>query len=134
MTKLNNSWTLSSELEINCYQKSISLLETQISEIARNLPTLDSGMFAKHNVCHWNEPPDFAFEASPIWHDNPDMVIDEPAQVYLRNLLQKSKRGMEGLKGEVERRGQEIGKLAENRDKVKLDEGMVQKDIDITRV
>ncbi|KAI5779096.1 hypothetical protein EDC01DRAFT_672062 [Geopyxis carbonaria] len=133
VSKLNTLWTLSSELETNCYQKSISHLETQISEIARNLPQLDSGMFAKHNVCHWNEPPDFVFEASPIWHDNPDMVIDEPAQVYLRNLLQKSKRGMEGLKGEVERRGQEIGKLAENRDKVKLDESMEQKDIDITR-
>jgi hypothetical protein len=112
----------------------MSHLSNQISEIARNLPVLDSGMFVKHNVYNWSEPSNFVFEPSPVWHDNSNMVVDEQAQVYLRNLLQKSRRGMDGLKGEVERRGKEIQQLSENRDRVKLDENQVQRELDIMRV
>ena len=112
----------------------MSHLSNQISEIARNLPVLDSGMFAKHNVYSWAEPSSFVFEPSPVWHDNSNMVVDEQAQVYLRNLLQKSRKGMDGLKGEVERRGKEIQQLSENRDRVKLDENLVQKELDVMRV
>ncbi|TGZ85498.1 FCH-domain-containing protein [Ascodesmis nigricans] len=133
VTRLNALWTLSSQLETSCYQNSIRLLDTQISEIARNTPTLDSGMFLKHNLVIWNEPADFGFEPSPVWHDNPEMVVDAPSQIYLRNILQKSKRGIEGLKGDVTRRQQEIGNLMAEREKVKLDEAQAQREIDLTR-
>jgi hypothetical protein len=125
---------LSSNLEATCHQNAISHLNLQISEIARNLPVLDSGMFLKHNVVGWAEPASFVFEASPIWHDNPDIVVDEAAQIYLRNLLQKSRRGIDGLKGEVERRGKEIQQLSERWNSIKMDESEAQKEVDVVRV
>ncbi|KAF8538024.1 hypothetical protein BDD12DRAFT_743025 [Trichophaea hybrida] len=133
VSKINTLWTLSTNLETTMYQNSIGHLSTQLSEIERNIPVLDSGMFLRHNITNWTEPSDFAFEASPIWHDNPDMVVDEPAQIYLRNILQKSRKGMEGLKTEVEKRGKEIQQLSENWDNVKLDESQAQKEIDVVR-
>jgi hypothetical protein len=125
---------LSSNLEATCHQNAISHLNLQISEIARNLPVLDSGMFLKHNVVGWAEPASFVFEASPIWHDNPDIVVDEAAQIYLQNLLQKSRRGIDGLKGEVERRGKEIQQLSERWNSIKMDESEAQKEVDVVRV
>lgn len=91
-------------------------------------------MFLKHNIAVWSEPGQFGFEASPIWHDNPDMVIDEQAQVYLRNMLQKSRQVVTGLKGEVDRRGKEIAHLSSRWDELKLDENEAQKEVDVARV
>ena len=106
----------------------------QISEINRNLPVLDSGMFIKHNLAPWSEPPEYVFEAAPIWHDNPDMVVDEQAQIYLRNILQKSRKAVDTLKGEVDRRGREIGQLSKRWDELKYDENEAQKETDVARV
>lgn len=91
-------------------------------------------MFVMHNTTVWTEPVDFDFEPSPIWHDNPNMVADEPAKIYLRNLLQKSKRGIEGHKGDIMRRKKEIGDLKAARDRSKLDEINAQAELDSTRV
>lgn len=134
VAKLNNLWTLGTQLEVNCYQTSLQLLESQIASIGRNIPTMDSGMFVMHNSAVWAEPVDFDFEPSPIWHDNPNMVADEPAKVYLRNFLQKSKRGIEGHKGDIMRRQAEIEKLKNARDQCKLDESRAQAEVDNTRV
>lgn len=87
-----------------------------------------------HNTTVWTEPADFDFEPSPIWHDNPNMVADEPAKIYLRNLLQKSKRGIEGHRGDIIRRQKEIGDLIAARERVKLDENNAQAEVDSTRV
>ena len=91
-------------------------------------------MFVNHNLGAWDEPADFAFDPCPIWHDNPDMVVDEPAQVFLRNLLQKSKRKVQELKPDVETRTKEIIRTTQQRDAIKLDEGQMQKDIELMRV
>ncbi|KAI5786205.1 hypothetical protein FPQ18DRAFT_349328 [Pyronema domesticum] len=133
VAKVNGLWTLGTELENKCHQNSIELLNTQLSEITRNLPVLDSGIFSQHNVGGWVEPVDFVFEPSPIWHDNPDLVIDEPAQIYLRNILAKSRNNSKMLKVEVEKRGKDIVQLSERWDAVKMNESEVQKEIDIAR-
>lgn len=132
--KLNKLWTLSSNLEKSCYENSIRQLDSQISEIVRNVPSLDSGMFVDHNRVQWAEPADFVFEPSAVWHDNPNMVVDEAAQIYLRNLLQKSKRNAAALKPDVDAKVKEIQRLMQQRDVIKLDESQAQKDIDTTRV
>jgi len=62
------------------------------------------------------------------------MVVDESAQIYLRNLLQKSRKGMECLKAEVDTRGKEIQQLSGRWDAVKLDESQAQKEVDTIRV
>lgn len=137
MIKLNSLWMLGSTLETTCHQHSVGLLATQISEIARNLPVLDSGMFAKHNAvaATWSEPPGFVFEPCPIWHDNADLVVaDEPARIYLRNQLHKSRKGLDALRAEVDRRAHEIAAMAERWDTLKLDEGQAQKESDAARV
>lgn len=48
-------------------------------------------MFIRHNVANWHEPSDFAFEPSPVWHDDDTMAIDPDSKTFLRNILLKSK-------------------------------------------
>jgi hypothetical protein len=91
-------------------------------------------MFAKHNVGGWQEPAEFVFEPSPIWHDNPDMVVDETAQVFLRNQLGKSRKGISGMKSDVERRRRETDQLRRTWDSLKLDESQAQKEMDVAKV
>lgn len=91
-------------------------------------------MFLRHNTSGWNEPNDFNFEPSPLWHDTDDIVTDELATVFLRNLLGKSRRGLEAAKGIVESKQREVQGLQKMRDQLKYDEDSAQKEIDVTRV
>ena len=83
-------------------------------------------MFVQHNVSQWQEPADMAFEPSPVWLDDGTMVVDEPAQVYLRNLLGKSKHVSRELKPDVEKKRRDIDNVKRIRQKVQ--EGKENKD------
>lgn len=74
------------------------------------------------------------FEPSPIWHDTDEIVVDENAKVFLRNLLGKSRRSLEDAKTHVESRRKEIDELRKLINTIKLDETKMQKEIDATRV
>lgn len=106
--KLNGLWTLASQLEATMLQSSGGLIENQTQEISRNDPHLDSMMYMRHNMGAFNEPPDKVFEPSPVWHDEPTMVVDEPAKIYLRNVLNKSKSQLGELRREVDKKKREV--------------------------
>lgn len=106
--KLNGLWTLASQLESTMLQTSGGLIERQTQEIARNEPHLDSMMYIRHNMGAFSDPPDKVFEPSPVWHDEPTMVIDEPAKIYLRNVLNKSKSQLGELRREVDKKKREV--------------------------
>lgn len=91
-------------------------------------------MFVKHNMGGWYEPSDFEFEPSPIWHDTDDIAVDETAKVFLRNLLGKSRKGLEAAKGLVDAKQKEVQGLQRMRDQLKFNEDNAQKEIDVTRV
>jgi hypothetical protein len=122
--RLNILWTHASTLEQSCFGRSAGILQHTSSEVARNIPILDSTMFVRHNVASWNEPLEFSFEASPIWHDDPEIVTDEYAKVFLRNIVSKSREGLNRIQGNVTLKHQEVDKLRasikgnENRDAV----------------
>ena len=109
--KLNILWTHASNLDQTCLSRSTSILQHTSSEIARNLPILDSTMFVTHNKAPWQEPPDFEFEPSPIWHDDPEIVTDDFAKVFLRNMVTKSREGLNKAQPSVILRQQEVEKL-----------------------
>lgn len=106
--KLNGLWTLASQLEATMLQSSGGLIERQTQEISRNEPHLDSMMYIRHNMGAFSEPPDKVFEPSPVWHDEPTMVVDEPAKIYLRNVLNKSKSQLGDLRREVDKKKREV--------------------------
>lgn len=106
--KLNGLWTLASQLELGMLQQSQGLIQRQSEEITRNEPHLDSMMYIRHNMGAFNEPPDRVFEPSPVWHDEPTMVVDETAKIYLRNVLNKSKSSLGELKREVDKKRREV--------------------------
>lgn len=134
VTKLNAIWTLSSSLEIECHQRCTEHLNFAISEIKRNIPTLDSNMFIEHNRANWVEPVEFRFEPSMVWNDTDDMVIDEPAQVFLRNIMTKSRRALEEVKPDLEKKRREVDALRSRKEDVKYDESKAVNDGEITRV
>lgn len=106
--KLNGLWTFASQLEMGMLQQSQGLIQRQTEEISRNQPHLDSMMYIRHNMGAFNEPPDRVFEPSPVWHDEPTMVVDETAKIYLRNVLNKSKGSLGELKREVDKKRREV--------------------------
>ncbi len=124
--KLNEVWTLASKLEGGMLQQSIGLIDRQTQEITRNLPHLDSMMYMRHNIGAWQEPPDKAFEPSPVWHDDDAMIVDENAKVYLRNVLNKSKSQLGDLRREVDKKRREIEGI--KRTKQKIREGTEKSD------
>ena len=109
--KLNLLWTHASTLEQTCLSRSAAILQHISSEVGRNVPILDSTMFVKHNLAPWNEPVDFVFEPSPIWHDDPEIITDEYAKVFLRNMVSKSREGLQRVQGPVTLKHQEVDKL-----------------------
>ncbi|KAF8429220.1 hypothetical protein EV426DRAFT_673363, partial [Tirmania nivea] len=133
ITKINNVWTRSATLEVDCHRRCTENLETVISEIKRNLPYLDSNMFVEHNIAQWNEPANFEFEPSMVWHDTDDIVVDEPAQVFLRNMMTKGRRSLEEVKPDLEKKKKEVEGLRARKEAVKFDDSQGQVDADVTR-
>ncbi|SPN97740.1 related to BZZ1 - Myo3/5p-Bee1p-Vrp1p actin assembly complex component [Cephalotrichum gorgonifer] len=117
--KLNDFWTLSSELERGMLDQSKGMMETLAQEISRNQPHLDSLMYMRHNVGPWQEPPDKVFEPSPVWHDTDAMVVDEAAKVYLRNVLVKSKSQLGELRREVDKKRREVESFEQLKQRVR---------------
>lgn len=107
-TKLNGLWTAASRLEQTMLNASQEMMQSLGQEISRNLPHLDSMMYMRHNMGSFQEPPNKEFEASPVWHDDSAMVIDEPAKVYLRNVLGKSKAQLGELRREVDKKRRQV--------------------------
>ena len=68
-------------------------------------------MFLRHNTGPWQEPRDWVFEPSPVWHDDDAMAVDETAKIFLRNMLSKSKRQTIELKREVEQKRRDVDKV-----------------------
>jgi formin-binding protein 1 len=106
--KLNDLWTMASNLESGMLQQSRGLIDAQTQEISRNQPHLDSMMYIRHNMGTFQEAPDKAFEPSPVWHDDDTMMVDENAKVYLRNVLNKSKSQLGELRREVDKKRREV--------------------------
>ena len=124
--KLNNLWVVATRLEGDMLQQSFTMMERQGQEITRNLPHLDSMMYIQHNLGGFHEPPDKAFEPSPVWHDDGAMVVDETAKIYLRHVLGKSKSQLGELRREVDKKRREVEGI--RRIKQRVREGTEKKD------
>ncbi|KAH9906775.1 FCH-domain-containing protein [Xylariomycetidae sp. FL2044] len=124
--KLNSLWSTAASLESTMLQQSNNLVQHVSQEITRNQPHLDSMMYIRHNLASWQEPPDKTFEPSPVWHDDDAMVTDEPAKVYLRNVLNKSKGQLGDLRREVDKKRREVDGV--KRIKQRIRDGTEQKD------
>ena len=117
--KLNHLWTVAANLEVSRLGKMTDHVRHFADEIPRNDPHLDSRMFIQHNVAPWQEPPDFAFEPSPVWHDDDAMVTDETAKIFLRNLMSKSKAQLGELRREVDKKRKELEGVQRIRESVR---------------
>lgn len=102
--KLNGIWSWAAQLEASMLKRCTDFISHLSTEIPRNLPTLDTMMFVRHNAAPWQEPPDKVFEPSPVWHDDEAMIVDESAKIFLRNVLSKSKGQLSQLRREVDQK------------------------------
>ena len=106
--KLNDLWLLAASLEDHMLRQSHDIMDRLAHEIRRNEPHLDSIMYMRHNMGSFHDPPDKEFEASPVWHDDDAMVVDETAKIFLRNVLGKSKSQLGDLRREVDKKRREV--------------------------
>lgn len=118
-SKLNSIWSLAAKIETSTLSRSSDLLKHLSNEITRNNPLLDSMMFARHNAAPWQEPPNMAFEPSPVWHDDDAIVVDDTAKIFLRNVLGKSKGSLSELKREVDKKRREVDNMAKMRESIR---------------
>jgi hypothetical protein len=119
VAKLNSFWSLAAQLEKSSFTQSMEHITHLSNEIPRNNPKLDSLMFLQHNTLQSQEPPNLAFEPSPVWHDDDSMVVDDAAKVFLRNLLTKSKGQARELKLEGEKQHREVENAKRVRESVR---------------
>jgi hypothetical protein len=110
---------LATQLETTALSKSTEHISNLSNEIPRNNPKLDSLMFLQHNATQTQEPPNMAFEPSPVWHDDEAIVTDEPAKVFLRNLLTKSKTQARDLRMEADKQKREVESAKRIRESVR---------------
>jgi formin-binding protein 1 len=119
VTKLNAIWSLAAALETAAMKRSADHLGHLSNEIPRNDPALDSGMFCHHNAVLWQDPPDFAFEPSPVWLDSDAMAVDDASKVFLRNILSKSKPLAQSLKSDISTKQRELENVKRARDNIR---------------
>ncbi|OAA56886.1 hypothetical protein ISF_07402 [Cordyceps fumosorosea ARSEF 2679] len=117
--KLNGLWSAASQLEEGLMKQGAQLMQGLTQQIARNQPHLDSMMYMRHNLGGFQEPVNNTFEASPLWHDDNLMIVDEPAKVYLRNVLSKSKSQLGELRREVDRKRRDVESFKNIKQKVR---------------
>ena len=65
-------------------------------------------MYVRHNAAQWMDPPDFAFEPSPVWLDDDVMASDPQSKTFLMNILSKSKSQLGPLRKECEAKRREV--------------------------
>lgn len=106
--KLNSIWLQAANLETSVMNRSADFTKHLASEIPRNHPSLDSMMFVRHNSASFQQPADFVFEPSPIWHDDDAMANTDTAKTYLRNVLAKSKTQLVDLRRETDTKRREL--------------------------
>lgn len=119
VVKLNAIWTLASALETNTLAKSTEHMKHLSAEIPRNDPKLDSTMFVRHNAVQWQDPPDFAFEPSPVWLDTDAMATDETAKIFLRNILTRSKPLINEMKAQAQQKRKELENVKRARENIR---------------
>lgn len=124
--KLNGLWIAASRLEENMLQQSREMMQHLSQEVSRNLPHLDSMMYMRHNLGSFQEPVNMEFEASPVWHDDGTMVVDESAKIYLRNVLGKSKAQLGELRREVDKKRRDVDSVKAVKQRVR--DGTEKKD------
>ncbi|KAL9017186.1 MAG: hypothetical protein Q9185_005476 [Variospora sp. 1 TL-2023] len=117
--KINSLWSHVVQLETSMLGRSTDHVQRLGAEITRNNPCLDSRMFLQHNVAHWQEPPDIAFEPSPVWLDDSAMATDDAAKTYLRNLLGKSRGQMHEYKQDADKKRRELDNMKRMRQAVR---------------
>lgn len=108
VSKLNAIWLQAANIETATLHRSAEYSKHLASEIPRNNPTLDSMMFVRHNAGQWQEPGDFLFEPSPIWHDDDAMARTEAAKTFLRNVLARSKGQLPELRRETDSKKRDV--------------------------
>ena len=119
VTKLNNIWAIAAALETATLKRSVDHLNNLSTEIPRNNPSLDSGMFCHHNMVQWQDPPDFVFEPSPVWLDSDAMAVDETSKIFLRNILSKSKPLVTTLKSDSTTKQRELENVKRARENIR---------------
>lgn len=83
---LKNANIIERNLNDHVKEKLVAIDKT----VDANVPKLDTSMFINHNMKQWQEPQDFYFIPSSIWHDDESLITKEPELTTLKKILNKS--------------------------------------------
>ncbi|SCU80395.1 LAMI_0B02168g1_1 [Lachancea mirantina] len=107
---VNQIWVSASTLEKNLGKRIETRLTTADSVVHKNSPPLDSSMFIEHNLKHWDEPKDFTYIPSAVWHDDEQFVVASDVELQdLKIRLAKAQQAYEQMDSIAQ---QEMSKLS----------------------
>lgn len=93
--QMNRILKMACDTETSHLNHRISCLKKAHDVVAKNARGLDTAMFIDHNKVPWQDPTDFYFQPSPIWHDDDTFKTDENGLKYLRGRLATAEEGAE---------------------------------------
>ncbi|ODV96033.1 hypothetical protein PACTADRAFT_49453 [Pachysolen tannophilus NRRL Y-2460] len=129
VTRLNQIWLAASSLEKKTLENCISYLNSADNVVNKNECTLDTNMFIKHNLnSQWNEPQDFYYIPSSIWHDDDKMITDTNELIDLKKQLNNSISLYENLKTKCEEEKNTLGEISINKKNIKSSKKMLSKE------
>lgn len=93
--QVNRVLKLACETESRHLNHRIDCLKAADAIVDKNTRGLDTAMFVEHNKIPWQDPTDFYFQPSPIWHDDDTFKTDDNGLQYLRGRLATAEEGAE---------------------------------------
>jgi hypothetical protein len=121
--QMNKILTITASTEINKNNKNIKALESTIEVIKENKPQLDTAMFIKHNLTEWQEPQDFYYVPSSIWHDDDHFVAGESEMQALKRTLALAHKTQSKLDDAIESEREKLNSLTTQKTETKSKEG-----------
>jgi ribosomal protein L5 len=121
--QMNKILAITASTEINKNNKNIKALESTIELIKENKPQLDTAMFIKHNLTEWQEPQDFYYVPSSIWHDDDHFVAGESEVQVLKRTLALAHKTQSKLDDAIESEREKLNSLTGQKTEMKNKEG-----------
>lgn len=107
---LNEIWQSANNVEISFSDQIKKRLVKSNDVISQNKPSLSTAMFIKHNAKNWQEPKDFQYVPSPIWHEDETFTV--PSESEVQDLRIKLKQAENDYKRLDDSTKSELSKLS----------------------
>ncbi|CCH60354.1 hypothetical protein TBLA_0C05560 [Henningerozyma blattae CBS 6284] len=120
---LNDIWKQANNFEVSFADKIKTRADAADVVVSQNKPSMASAMFIKHNIKQWNEPSDFTFQPSPVWHDEAQFIVKNQYEIDdLRYKLAQAEKDLDRMNQMTQNEMSILSKLNKKKHEFKANE------------